>query len=461
MSTEGPTRVRQITAALPVAVLVGAGVVGLGSPTAPPLVAADDAATPSADIPVIDEDFAAPASVSQPREDRANPFTRISDNTDIPPTALSAYHKAELIMGRTDRSCGLPWSVLAAIGKVESDHGRYGGSTLGDDGVSHPAIIGIALDGTRGTREIRDTDAGQLDGDERYDRAVGPMQFIPGTWTVVRVDGDGDGVRDPQDIDDAALAAGVYLCSGDDDLGTGNGLRSAVLRYNHSQAYVDTVAKLAAQYATGSYVDDGSMPTATPDDDVFADTADDDQVTPGDPGNTGTGTGPIPGSAGVMVEGEGWTVDVPPAPEPPEEDFPAISDPKPQHGGNGQDDTDDDSTDDDSSDSGETDVPTETPTPKPTGPTEPEIPVVDPTVPSTDPAVEDAYLLNAGQACTDAGLVDDPALTDDAYDLCVAEQVLTLRANDLCMLAGAVDDPARTDDEFDLCVQQALELASS
>ena len=44
------------------------------------------------------------------------------------------------------------------------------------------------------------------------------MQFIPSTWPVVRVDADGDGKRNPQDIDDAALATAVYLCSGKDDL---------------------------------------------------------------------------------------------------------------------------------------------------------------------------------------------------------------------------------------------------
>ena len=46
-----------------------------------------------------------------------------------------------------------------------------------------------------------------------YDRAVGPMQFIPSTWSVIGVDGDNDGKRNPQDIDDAALATAVYLCS--------------------------------------------------------------------------------------------------------------------------------------------------------------------------------------------------------------------------------------------------------
>ena len=49
------------------------------------------------------------------------------------------------------------------------------------------------------------------------------MQFIPSTWAVVGVDADGDGERNPQDIDDAALAAAVYLCSGNEDLSTDAG----------------------------------------------------------------------------------------------------------------------------------------------------------------------------------------------------------------------------------------------
>ena len=67
------------------------------------------------------------------------------------------------------------------------------------------------------------------------------MQFIPSTWSVVGVDADGDGERNPQDIDDAALGTAVYLCSGSDDLGTDAGRAAAVYRYNHSQSYVDLV----------------------------------------------------------------------------------------------------------------------------------------------------------------------------------------------------------------------------
>ena len=86
-----------------------------------------------------------------------------------------------------------------------------------------PGIYGIPLNGSNKTAEILDTDAGQYDNDTTYDRAVGPMQFIPSTWSVVGVDADGDGVRNPQDIDDAALGTAVYLCSGSDDLATDAG----------------------------------------------------------------------------------------------------------------------------------------------------------------------------------------------------------------------------------------------
>ena len=113
---------------------------------------------------------------------------------------------------REDPGCGLPWTLLAAIGRVESDHGRYGGSVLGFDARPQPAIVGIALNGQGPVRAIGDTDDGRWDGDPVWDRAVGPMQFIPGTWATSGRDGDGDGLADPHDLDDAALAAAAYLC---------------------------------------------------------------------------------------------------------------------------------------------------------------------------------------------------------------------------------------------------------
>ena len=166
----------------------------------------------------------------------------------IPGRALTAYQRAETVLRSADPGCHVSWQLIAAIGKVESNHGRYGGALMTADGVVHPAIYGPRLSGKHSTSRIDDTDAGLLDGDTRFDRAVGPMQFIPSTWTVVGVDADGDGRRDPQDIDDASLATAVYLCSGDADLATRAGQRSAVHRYNHSKAYVDLVIGLMVGY---------------------------------------------------------------------------------------------------------------------------------------------------------------------------------------------------------------------
>ena len=86
------------------------------------------------------------------------------------------------------------------------------------------------------------------------------MQFIPSTWSVVGVDADGDGVRNPQDVDDAALGTAVYLCSGSDDLGTDAGRRAAVFRYNHSQSYVDLVLAIMDAYLQGDFT---SIPNGT------------------------------------------------------------------------------------------------------------------------------------------------------------------------------------------------------
>jgi Transglycosylase SLT domain len=183
----------------------------------------------------------------------------------IPTVALAAYKAAEKRIATDQPACGISWTLVAAIGRVESNHGRFAGATLLKDGRSDPPILGIALDGTRaGVARIADTDGGRYDGDTSFDRAVGPMQFIPSTWAMFAVDGDGDGKSDPFDIDDVALAAATYLCKAGGDLATLGGQRNAVYAYNHSDSYVRLVLDLAGEYATGARVDDLPAPDRDP-----------------------------------------------------------------------------------------------------------------------------------------------------------------------------------------------------
>jgi hypothetical protein len=166
----------------------------------------------------------------------------------IPAIALDAYRQAAGRTAESDPACGLHWPLLAAIGRVESDHGRFGGAVLHVDGTSTPKIIGIPLDGVRAAL-IRDSDAGRLDGDTVLDRAVGPMQFIPTTWARYAVDDNGDSVADPFSVYDAALAAAHYLCAAGGDLRTTAGRTRAVLAYNDSDSYLALVLGLEATYA--------------------------------------------------------------------------------------------------------------------------------------------------------------------------------------------------------------------
>ncbi|MEN3270784.1 MAG: hypothetical protein V7646_7678 [Pseudonocardia sp.] len=173
----------------------------------------------------------------------------VAGRSAIPARALRAYGAAELAQRALTPGCRLSWTTLAAIGRVESDHGRLGRAELDADGVSRPLIIGVPLDGSGGVREIRDTDGGRLDGDPTYDRAVGPMQFLPTTWARYGADGNGDGVRDPFQIDDAAAAAAAYLCADGRDTATGAGWWDGVLTYNRSVSYAQLVWAAANRYA--------------------------------------------------------------------------------------------------------------------------------------------------------------------------------------------------------------------
>ena len=166
----------------------------------------------------------------------------------IPRRAMAAYAGAALRMAETHPECKMGWNTLAGVGSVESSHASIGGSGLDAEGVAQPAIIGPVLDGSEGVMEINDSDNGELDGDDEWDRAVGPMQFLPETWERYAVDGNLDGATDPQQIDDAVLTAGVYLCQSTEDLTVDDDWVLAVTTYNQSMAYARDVAATAVSF---------------------------------------------------------------------------------------------------------------------------------------------------------------------------------------------------------------------
>lgn len=166
----------------------------------------------------------------------------------IPEPVLAAYMQAAREVEQI-QACGLHWSVLASIGRIESGHARNGAIDL--NGTTVHAILGPQLSGGPEVAAIPDTDAGRFDGDRVWDRAVGPMQFIPSTWRKFASDGNQDGVQSPHNVPDAAAAAGTYLCSGGEDLNDPRALAAAVFRYNHSESYVRTVLVWADAYRRG------------------------------------------------------------------------------------------------------------------------------------------------------------------------------------------------------------------
>jgi len=209
--------------ALLLVVVVGGVVVGARSTPAPERSAVPESVPPAAAAPLDPDD---PAAVSD-----------TADRLGIPEEFLLAYLTGAARAAEEHPGCNLRWNTLAGLGYNESHHGTYG--------VVDGAIIGPRLDGTGGFMRIPDTDRGRLDGDRHFDRAVGPLQFLPDSW---RMFGDGG---DPQNIRDAAVAAGRLLCSGDRDLDTPEGWSEAVYAYNRSEEYLTGVRDAAANYAVG------------------------------------------------------------------------------------------------------------------------------------------------------------------------------------------------------------------
>ncbi|MFJ2966777.1 lytic transglycosylase domain-containing protein [Streptomyces collinus] len=232
----------------------------------------------------------------------------------IPATVLDAYKKAETTLREAKPGCNLPWQLLAAIGRVESGQAR--GGQVRADGTTIKPILGPQLDGN-GFALIKDTDDGAYDGNSSYDQAVGPMQFIPSTWAWAGRDGNGDGKKDPNNIYDAALAAGHYLCRNNWDLSQQDDLDRAILSYNQSREYLNLVMRWLEYYRKGTHeVPDGTgtLPGNRSDDGAGASPT---PTTPGStPGTTPPGsptTGPDrpkPGKPGKPGAGT-------PAPKPP------------------------------------------------------------------------------------------------------------------------------------------------
>ena len=165
----------------------------------------------------------------------------------IPAIALAAYRNAERMMAAADPGCGVSWNLLAGIGRIESLHANGGATDA--HGTAVQPIYGPALDGTLPGNEV--IVQSRASNRVTYARAMGPMQFLPGTWSRYASDGDGDGKADVQNVYDASLATARYLCSGGLNLRDPSQVMSAILRYNNSIAYARNVLGWAAAYATG------------------------------------------------------------------------------------------------------------------------------------------------------------------------------------------------------------------
>ncbi|RBM10636.1 hypothetical protein DI005_36230 [Prauserella sp. PE36] len=231
----------------------------------------------------------------------------------IPSTALEAYRNAARVVGAEFPACHIDWALIASIGRIESNHAR--GGYVRPNGDTLEPILGPVLNGVGPVAAIPDTDGGRYDGDTTWDRAVGPTQFIPATWARYGADGNGDGVRDPNNIFDATVATGRYLCSGGLDLAKDDQLRAALYRYNNSDTYVETVILWAQAYRDGvATVPDSRVPLAVPQ--VVATEAP-------------SPVAPPPAAPGAPPPSTGGTGTTPPGSPPPGTQLPSETGPPP------------------------------------------------------------------------------------------------------------------------------------
>lgn len=168
--------------------------------------------------------------------------------TDMSLVVIDAYFRAAIQMAERRPGCGISWDQLAGVGLIESRHGSFGGNTVGPDGRTSGEILGPVLDGDP-FAAIPDSEGGRLDGNTEWDRAVGPMQFIPTSWEIYGLDGNGDGVKDPHNLYDAAYAAAEHLCRGYSGIQNDSVYRRALLGYNRSAVYGSDVMAARQRYA--------------------------------------------------------------------------------------------------------------------------------------------------------------------------------------------------------------------
>jgi len=193
-----------------------------------------------------------PTTPGRPADQLSQWAARMGSALQVPDVAMQAYGYAQYVLDQSDPACHLSWTTLAGLGEVESKHGQAGGAVLEPTGRSSPAIVGPLLDGQQGRALVRDTDAGAFDGDATYDRAMGPLRMMPSTWRAYAADADGDGILDPYDLDDSALAMGQLLCSGTEDLRQAPGWNAAIARYHTGAAYARSIFAVADGYGQRS-----------------------------------------------------------------------------------------------------------------------------------------------------------------------------------------------------------------
>lgn len=235
--------------------LVLAGAVGASAPSLGTTVD-DNGITPMASVARTSEGATVVAAKKMPSPFRiaaaslsAPPSMMVNSpgSLRIPAMALNAYRNAESMMAGAYPGCGISWNLLAGIGRIESMHANGGATDA--HGTPIQPIYGPALDGTLAGNEVivQSVQSGRV----TFARAMGPMQFLPGTWARYASDGDGDGKADVQNLYDSTLAAARYLCSGGLNLRDPSQVMAAILRYNNSTAYAQNVLGWAAAYATG------------------------------------------------------------------------------------------------------------------------------------------------------------------------------------------------------------------